>query len=159
MTAVTAALADVNVLHFACHGVAVVEDPMRSALLLADEDELHLAQLAATPMDGVDLAVLSACQTAVSDITLPGEALNLSVGILAAGARTVVGSLWPLPDAATAALMEIFYARIADGRTPADALRDAQLAFASGDCRAPLAAAGEDWSDPYFWAGLVCLGQ
>jgi CHAT domain-containing protein len=157
--AVTRAMPGSRILHFACHGVAVVDDPMRSALLLAGDGELRLAQLAATPMDGVDLAVLAACRTAASDIALPGEALNLAAGLLAAGTRTVIGSLWPVPDAATAALMAVFYARLAAGRPPADALREAQLAFTDGTVRTPPEAGGDEWSEPYFWAGFVCLGR
>jgi CHAT domain-containing protein len=67
-----------------------------------------------------------------------------------AGAASVVASLWPVDEAATAQLMEHFYrGLLREGRRPAQALRSAQLALA----REPR------WRSPYFWAGFVLQGD
>jgi CHAT domain-containing protein len=69
---------------------------------------------------------------------------------MTAGARTVVASLWQVPDRATAELMRQFYGYMLDeGLPPAAALRKAQLA----------SAAQRRWSDPYFWGGFVLVGD
>jgi CHAT domain-containing protein len=147
--AVLSALPAASLLHLGCHGVSDPLEPMRSALLLAGTDRLRLSDLLVTDVAHLDLAFLSACQSAVSDTDLPGESMNLAAGLAAAGARAVIGSLWPVDDAATAELTETFYEAVADGIPPAWALRTAQLRMATGP---------PPWSAPYFWAGLVYLG-
>jgi CHAT domain-containing protein len=132
---------------------------MRSALLLAGRDTLRLEELIADPVD-LELAVLSACQTAVNDEDLPGESLSLAAGLRAVGADGVIGSLWPVWSEATAALMHQFYRAISDGVTPPEALRQAQLAFTTGAVQASNGdTPGLQWSEPYFWAGFVYFGQ
>jgi CHAT domain-containing protein len=62
----------------------------------------------------------------------------------------VVASLWPVDDAATAALMGRFYrALFQERRRPSEALREAQLSLA----------AREQWRAPYYWAGFVIQGD
>jgi CHAT domain-containing protein len=99
---------------------------------------------------GADLVVLSACETALGR-EIRGEGLiGLTQGFMTAGARTVVASLWQVPDRATAELMRQFYGyMLNDGLTPAAALRKAQLD----------SAAQRRWSDPYFWGGFVLVGD
>ncbi|MDT3439457.1 CHAT domain-containing protein [Pseudofrankia sp. BMG5.37] len=145
-------------LHASCHGVADANDPLNSGLLLAGEERLTLGDLARATIGHLTLAVLSACQTAVPDPELPNEELSLAAGFLTAGCGAVVASSWQVPDQATGALMTHFYrAWRREGRTPAEALRTAQLR---------LAETGEDadgtavtaWRDPYFWASFRYLG-
>jgi CHAT domain-containing protein len=67
-----------------------------------------------------------------------------------AGAPRIVGSLWQVPDRATAELMTQFYRGVLrDHRSPAAALRRAQLSLR----RTPR------WSRPYFWAGFTLQGD
>ena len=72
---------------------------------------------------------------------------------MTAGARSLVMSLWKLPDRETADIMEGFYIRWLDGEEKAAALRDAQLALIA-DLRARHGAA-----HPFFWAGFVLIGD
>jgi len=97
-----------------------------------------------------DLVVLSACETALGR-EVRGEGLvGLTQGFMYAGARSVIASLWQVPDRATAELMARFYEfLINEGLNPADALKKAQLASASE----------RRWRDPYFWGGFVLLGD
>ena len=99
--------------HLACHGTFDPEHPERSALLLACETRLTLEELLTPrvqPLENLCLAVLSACQTAVTDFRhLPDEAVGLPAGFLRAGVPTVVGSLWPVDDLSTGLLMTRFY--------------------------------------------------
>ncbi len=121
-------------LHFACHGVFNSEDPLASRLELSGQEPLTLRDLldgAAQPVRA-RLAVLSACQSALSDFReLPDEFIGLPAGFLQAGVPGVVGTLWPVDDLSTALLMVKFYELHLRGSrsgplVPAEALRRAQ---------------------------------
>jgi CHAT domain-containing protein len=64
-----------------------------------------------------------------------------------AGARSVLLSLWPVPDDATCDLMVALYAALHRGLPPGDALRTAKLLLRDRDY------------DPQAWAGFVILGR
>jgi CHAT domain-containing protein/tetratricopeptide (TPR) repeat protein len=79
-------------------------------------------------LEGLDLAVLSACQTGLGDVAGDQVVQNLGKALHAAGCRDVVASLWNVPDDATAALMALFYDELLQKkRPPLEALRQAQL--------------------------------
>jgi CHAT domain-containing protein len=73
------------------------------------------------------LVVLSACQSAISDFdTQREEAVGLFGALLAGGVPGVIGTLWPVNDLATAALMEAYGRRyLVEGQAPDLALRGA----------------------------------
>jgi CHAT domain-containing protein/Tfp pilus assembly protein PilF len=74
------------------------------------------------------LCVLSACESGLGEWTEHGGVAGLQRAFHLAGCRNVVGSLWPVNDAATAALMAQFYHELrVNKRTPLEALRQAQL--------------------------------
>ena len=114
-------------LHLACHGSAAVLAPEEVGIALSD-GLFSAADLAAVGGLRTRLAVLSACQTAVPDIgQLPGEATSTSTALLLAGSASVIATLWPVDDAATALLMVKFYEEHLGGALPpAAALRRAQ---------------------------------
>jgi CHAT domain-containing protein len=64
-----------------------------------------------------------------------------------AGAKTLVMSLWKVPDQQTQELMENFYQRLLEGQPRAEALREAQLAMK------------EKYHDPLYWGAFVCQGD
>jgi CHAT domain-containing protein len=117
--------------HFACHGVAIPDDPDQSALILAQGEPLTVRDLLdptpAVRFRHLRLAALSACQTGIPGTTLPDEVVGLPAGWLQAGAAGVLASLWPVSDAATVALMTRFYElHLLDQVGPVDALWLAQ---------------------------------
>jgi CHAT domain-containing protein len=80
------------------------------------------------PLEGLRLCVLSACETGLGELTEGEGVLGLQRAFHAAGCPDVVGSLWKVSDAATAALMAQFYRELrVRGRPPLEALREAQL--------------------------------
>jgi serine/threonine protein kinase len=84
--------------------------------------------LAGLPLEGMDLAVLSACQTGLGVGADGQSAHTLQWAFQVAGCRNVVASLWKVPDEPTAALMAVFYDRLLRRKqTPLRALREAQL--------------------------------
>ncbi|KAG8796567.1 hypothetical protein FRC12_019074 [Ceratobasidium sp. 428] len=55
------------------------------------------------------LAFLSACQTATGDMVLSDEAIHLAAGMLMAGYRTVIATMWPIGDQDASIVAEKFY--------------------------------------------------
>jgi CHAT domain-containing protein len=150
-------LRDYRILHFATHGMVDRRSPELSSLVLSRFDSqgepqngyLRLHDIYRLDLNA-DLVVLSACETGLgTDIS--GEGLvGLTQGFLYAGARSLLISLWDVPDAATAELMTRFYGHVTrDNMRPAEALRLAQVSMAS-DRR---------WRDPYFWGAFILLGD
>ncbi|KAF9023345.1 hypothetical protein BDZ89DRAFT_170502 [Hymenopellis radicata] len=84
--------------HFACHGQQSLENPVESALLLSGQEKLKLSDIARVDLPDAELAFLSACQTAMGDDTLPAESLHLAAGMLLAGFRGVIATLWSIQD-------------------------------------------------------------
>ncbi|WP_217134982.1 CHAT domain-containing protein [Streptomyces sp. AC558_RSS880] len=183
---VSRAVAGAGVIHLATHGQVSAEAPTLSSVALAGADELTVAHLMGLEVDA-DLVVLSACDTGRGDTTLGGDLVGLVRGLLAAGARNAVVSLWPVDDTSTCVFMDRFAARIAAHDTVAEALALAQrdlramdgaarsAAFADlGVPTATTAACGRrrttrdvppnpalenaDDDHPYWWAPFIHVG-
>ena len=71
--------------------------------------------------------VLSACETGLGEVQVGEGVVGLRRAFVLAGARTLVMSLWKVPDQQTQELMEEFYRRLLAGTARADALRETQL--------------------------------
>jgi CHAT domain-containing protein len=140
-----------------------LENPLlRSGLALAGANTwLHRGQLPAEAEDGLltaedvtgmdlsatELVVLSACQTGLGEVHVGEGVFGLRRAFVLAGARTLVMSLWKVPDEQTQELMADFYCRLLAGEGRAEALRQAQLALK------------ERHPDPHSWGAFICLGD
>lgn len=139
---------------------ALLDDPMqRSGIALAGADaELNTPTAASAgilfadevldlDLRDTDLAVLSSCQSGIGDLA-PGDGIQgLRRAFRAAGANSVVSSLWKVPDEAAHDLMLDFYARLLERIPRGEALRSAKLAVRA---RRP--------HDPLYWAAFVLDG-
>ncbi|MEV5977668.1 CHAT domain-containing protein [Streptomyces sp. NPDC052114] len=126
-----------GVLHLACHGV-VRHGERHSAHLVLSGGDLTAEELTeGTPgYRGLELVLLAACRTHVSGRGYD-EAYSLATAFLVAGARSVIGSMWPVPDEATSLLMYMTHHYLhADALPPGQALRRAQL-WMLNDSRQP----------------------
>ncbi|KAJ7469123.1 CHAT domain-containing protein [Mycena latifolia] len=85
--------------HFACHGIQDIFTPTNSALLFAGSSKLTLSDIIQLRLPHADLAFLSACQTATGSKHLVDEAVHLTAGMLLAGYRGVIGTMWSISDA------------------------------------------------------------
>jgi CHAT domain-containing protein len=143
--------------HLATHLVLDSQRPELSRIVFS------LVNASGRPIDGYfrlyeiynldlpsELVVLSACESGLG-AAVNGEGLiGFTRGMMLAGARAVLVSLWPINDEATAELMKRFYRElISDRLPPAAALQRAQLAM-MGEPR---------WRKPYFWAGFSLHGD
>jgi CHAT domain-containing protein len=96
---------------------------------------------------GTDLVVLSACNTGLGRIQDGEGVFGLKRAFILAGARTLVVSLWPVPDQETKDLMVAFYQGLLAGKPKVRALADAKQSVAMLK------------PDPYYWAAFVLVGN
>lgn len=163
-----------RILHIATHGFflgscgeAAANPLLLSGLVLAganatEEGEgsrvrgegiLTAEGIAAADLRSVDLAVLSACDTGRGEVAVGEGVFGLRRALEIAGVRTVVMSLWPVPDRQARRWMVDFYrAHVIDGATPSDAARRASLTLLE-DLRARSLP-----THPYMWTGFVVAG-
>lgn len=151
------ALSGFRYVHLATHGIVDLEHPELSGIVFSrfnKEGQPQYGYLRFYEIPDLtlaaDLVVLSACQTGVGKDVRGEGLLALTRGFMAAGAASVVASLWKVDDNATAELMKRFYQEMfINHKKPSAALRDAQLSLAKTT----------RWKSPYFWAGFVLQGE
>jgi CHAT domain-containing protein len=157
-------LARYRVLHFATHAQVDPSRLLESALVLAPDRPgeraslLTAREIADSWRLDADLVCLTGCQTALGMRAASQGLLGLQQALFRAGARSVLVSLWPVDDAATALLMQEFYRRLPNASGPgarAEALRQAQRAVR--DWRAP--DGGRPYAHPAYWAGFTLVGD
>jgi len=120
----------------------------------ADDGILTAEEVASLDLTGVNLAVLSACDSGLGPIERGEGILGLRRAFQIAGARAVLTSLWPVDDVATRAWMVAFYrARTRLGLDTASAVRSASI-----ERLRARRATGED-THPFHWAGFVAAGD
>lgn len=118
------------------------------------------------------LAVLSACQSGVARDHGAGEMTGLPASLLAAGAKSVIASLWPVDDNATSLIMRRFYANWTGGTgeesSPAKALCDARAWLRGLDSAGAQKELGSDaelprgpypFANPFFADAFQCYGS
>ena len=140
-----------------------LENPLlRSGLALAGANswlkgktlrpEAEDGLLTAEDVTGLDLldtelVVLSACDTGLGDVQVGEGVFGLRRAFQVAGAKTLVMSLWKVPDIETQELMENFYQRLRSGEGRASALRRAQLEIK------------KKYPNVYYWGAFICQGD
>jgi hypothetical protein len=164
---------------------------LRGAALPADaEDGLLTAEdVAGLDLLDTELVVLSACDTGLGAIHFGEGVFGLRRAFIVAGARTLVMSLWKVPDLATAFLMDRFYENLLTRAMDRDlALREAQratrdatvgelkgewltlamierLAASDADARRHLEELAQRPDDhrpfapPLYWGAFICQGD
>jgi CHAT domain-containing protein len=94
--------------HLACHGSQNTANPLLSKFFF-HRGTLDLSAIMRKDLKNADLAFLSACQTSTGDEKLVEEAVHLTAGMLAAGYRRVVGTMWSIRDATAQRVAVDFY--------------------------------------------------
>ncbi len=158
-----------STLHFACHAKVDTLRPADGHLALAGgtltaRRLLEVSSLAALV---INRAFLAACTTNVTGAD-HDEAFSLATAFLAAGAHTVFGSLWPVPDEDTSVLMYMVHHHLHTGScSPADALHRAQLWMLDPGRQPPpmmppelaRSVTRKACADPVSWAAFTHLGR
>ena len=143
-------------LHIAAHAFADTSALEQSRILFSPKaaggaaDYLYLREAYSLPLGGVQLAVLSACDTERGTY-LRGEGVqSFSRAFLAAGAASTVTTLWRVADQPTADFMASFYYHLQRGAARDQALQRAKLRFL---------ASGTSLAHPHYWAAFVLTGE
>ena len=160
---------DITALHIATHGFFLPTDEklpgdqalIQSGLLLSganfawqnqpipegiEDGILTAKEISFMDLRKTDLVVLSACQTALGEITGEGV-FGLQRGFKKAGARTIIMSLWPVDDNATLLMMTEFYTNLTNGMTKREAFLAAQNKVKTT----------EGFGNSRYWAAFIML--
>ncbi len=132
-----------DVIHLASHVLVDDIHPWRSGLPYLRAQEIARMRLPAR------LAVLAGCESAGGRVVSGEGVLGLSAAFTVASVPSVIATLWPVSDRATARLMKAFYSGLSSGMPVADALRHAQVEIR----RRP------GTRDPFYWSGFILVGE
>jgi CHAT domain-containing protein len=139
-----------SMVHFAGHSAVDGASGLSSAILLdgiGGANTITAADVAGFELAPGALVVLSSCDSSVGNSIGGLGVRGLTSAFLAAGAGSVVGSLWTVDDEATGDLMTSFHRHLGTGATIAEALRSAQLEFI------------ETGGHPYHWSAFTVTGD
>lgn len=121
-------LPEVDLAHFACHARADPVDPTGSVFEISQDEIVTLDELLDGPeLKRLQLVFASACQAGAPAADAPDELLGIAYGLVHAGARAAITSLWEVNDLPAALLVARFYRELTADAHPASALRAAQL--------------------------------
>jgi CHAT domain-containing protein/tetratricopeptide (TPR) repeat protein len=118
----------VQVIHSSHHARSRLDNPLESALILADGC-ITLSQLLMpswrTPQ--LEDVFLSCCETGLGVTEITDDILTLSTGFLCAGAKSVISTLWAVDDLATALFSLFYYQSRHQGNKRLQSIRQAQF--------------------------------
>ncbi len=148
-----------GILHLGTHAEMNASSPMYSRLVLskdgsgvdADADGyLHAYEIYELDLRA-QLAVLTACETGIGK-NVDGEGVrSLGYSFAYAGCPSLVMSLWSIDEKVSSEIIARFYEHLAEGMPKHEALRQAKLDHLNG--------ASEEFALPYYWAGMVLVGD
>jgi CHAT domain-containing protein len=137
--------ADSLLVHIATHAVFRRDNPMFSSIRLGDGPigvyDLYQLRLSA------ELVTLSGCGTGLSTVVGGDELLGLVRGLLYAGARAVLVTLWDAHDRSAADFMKSFYQQLQNGETKAAAAQHAMRELR------------DRFRHPFYWAPFTLVGD
>jgi CHAT domain-containing protein len=139
----------VPLIHLATHAAIDAENPDRSRILFSN-DYLLQEEVYDLNLAGVDLVTLSACDTARGRFVRGEGVQAFGQAFLAAGAASVVTTLWRVADGPTADFMKQFYYALSHGAPKGEALRQAKLRFLHSHTAL---------SDSRYWAAFILTGE
>lgn len=142
-----------EIIHFVAHGFYNDQNWERTALVLQRErdsiDDGLLQPIDIYHLDlKSDMVVLSACQTGKGRLAKGEGVLGFSLAFMAAGARSVLSSLWNINDESTSRFMGYFYGHLARGESKARALRSSKMRMLESE-----------FGHPRHWAAFVLFGD
>jgi CHAT domain-containing protein len=145
-----------RIIHLATHAFMDDKNPSHSGLAFSHDTDtlsdgfLHAYEVYHLHLPA-ELAVMSACNTGAGQIAEGEGIISLGRAFLYAGCRSIMVSQWLANDQSSSKLMSYFYHQLSEGKNKDEALRLAKLDY--------LAQADALTAHPYFWAGMVVVGD
>ena len=137
-----------RMLHFACHA-ELHTDALNSSRLRLAGGPANLKDIYGLQLQPGSLVVLSSCESGLGQNQPGKEVASLGSAFRAAGASSVVSTLWPIDDQATRSLMHEFYQALAAGAGRSQALALAKRRVASSN----------GFKHPFYWAAPFLTGD
>jgi CHAT domain-containing protein len=139
-----------SILHIATHSGLDKKDINNSSIKFAGQNGLlRLGEIYGIHLPAASLVVLSSCESALGDDAPGAEFASLGSAFGAAGASSVIASLWKVEDASCAMLFEEFYKNMKSGKSRTESLRLAKLKLISNP----------KTSHPFYWGAFILLGD
>ncbi|MGR9116231.1 MAG: CHAT domain-containing protein [Gammaproteobacteria bacterium] len=161
-----------QVIHIASHFNLNPGDETDSYLVLGEGKTLSMARIDEEQISfkGIDLLVLSACNTAMGENTRGKEVESFGAAAQNQGAKAILASLWPVSDVSTSEFMQTLYSiREKQQLTKSKALQQTQIQFIQSknesnndQCRAQALACEDQksaFAHPYHWSAFVLMGN
>jgi len=143
-----------NILHLAMHGSLNDENPLYSNLTFTATADSADNSLFASDLYNIELnaglVVLSACNTGAGELQKGEGVMSLSRAFTYAGAKSLLMSLWEVPDKSTAIIMQNFFTQLKKGDSNDKSLQTAKLDFIKNY---------PEQAHPIHWAGFVPSGN
>ncbi|MGD1702095.1 CHAT domain-containing protein [Dapis sp. BLCC M229] len=138
-----------SLIHFATHSAFVSGSPEDSFILYGDGELASLREVENWNLSGVELVVLSACETGKGKQLGDGsEILGFGYQMQVAGAAASLATLWRVDDQGTSEFMNNFYTALKSGVNKARAVQKAQIAMINSK-----------YNHPYYWAPFILIGN
>ncbi|XP_028518537.1 tetratricopeptide repeat protein 28-like, partial [Exaiptasia diaphana] len=145
----------VSVIHFAAHGCEengqiflAPSQPSTTNNIPEEKDYILTMKEAQDSRIRAQLVVLSCCHTGRGEIKSEGV-VGMTRAFLAAGARSVVASLWAIADEATMLFMVKFYSHLKNGESASRSLQQAMKEMRET----------EKYKEPKYWAAFFLIGD
>ena len=147
-----------RIIHLATHATVNDMDPSASYIVFYPDDandltnRLFVHEVSNLKLDTVDLAFLSACETASGRLADGEGILGISRAFTKAGCKNVITSLWKAEDHSTAYISDRFYTYLGKGFNSPQALRLAKIDLLNDPSYS-------QFKSPNYWSHLVLIGQ
>ncbi|MCB0558388.1 MAG: CHAT domain-containing protein [Phaeodactylibacter sp.] len=145
-----------SIIHLATHAKANDEEGEYSYLAFTEvpdtlQNELLYAKDLYSLRLQAEMVVLSACESGVGELRRGEGVISLARGFSYAGAKSLAMTLWRVSDRESAALMQLFYKYLKEGKPKDEALRAAKTQF--------IAQHNGARAHPFFWAAFILSGD
>ncbi len=132
-------------LYYSTHGK--IEPTPELSYLALTNSQLSLYNIFNLEMQN-ELVVLSACQTAKGTFQRGAGVMGFTRGIMHAGGKSLIISLWPVEETATDAFFTLFFELVNEGQSFETALKNTKVKFQQST----------EYHSPFYWAGFVLFG-